>query len=188
MKEIEIAALTALFGVVTFVIGQITVKLFEPAYDLRAHFGAIARDLLVYANRDPNIATDQDRLKAFRILAAVTHEKLYRVAWYWLFRIVLGLPPRTDVVQAASLLIGLSNAQVADRRRFDTGEPAPETVEFRDMAACFSMLFGWLTRRGNYKAPAIKDTAARPAQANKSIGKFNFQTTAASGRINALVP
>ena len=59
MNELQTAAFTALFGVITFVVGQITVKLFEPAYDLRAHFGAIARDLLVYANRD-------QKLDAFR--------------------------------------------------------------------------------------------------------------------------
>jgi hypothetical protein len=112
MKEVLTAAFTALFGVVTFLVGQITVELFEPAYDLRAHFGAIARDLLVYANRDKRIASDEERLKIFRNLAGATHEKLYRVAWYPFFEAILGLPPRKAAEEAASLLIDLSNAQV----------------------------------------------------------------------------
>jgi hypothetical protein len=112
MKELVIAAVTALFGVITFIVGQITVKLFEPAYGLRGHCGAIARDLLVYANRDKSIASDEERLKIFRNLAGTTHEKLYRVVWYPFFEKFLGLPPKDAVEEAASLLLELSNAQV----------------------------------------------------------------------------
>jgi hypothetical protein len=65
MNEFLIAAFTAFLGMITYVIGQIVVKLFDPAYDLRAHFGAIARDLYLYANRHPKIATDEERLKIF---------------------------------------------------------------------------------------------------------------------------
>jgi hypothetical protein len=104
MKELLIAAFTALFGVITFIAGQITVKLFEPAYGLRGHVGAIARDLLLYANRDKRIASDEERLKIFRNLAGTTHEKLYRVVWYPFFKCYLGLPPRDAVEQAASRL------------------------------------------------------------------------------------
>jgi hypothetical protein len=133
MKEILIAALTAFFGVVTFIIGQITVKLFEPAYDLRAHLGAVARDLLIYANRDPKIASDQERLVVFRKLAGATHEKLYRVASYWLFRIILGLPPKSSVVQAASLLVGLSNAQFATQEEMAVFQPWQTSEKNREL-------------------------------------------------------
>jgi hypothetical protein len=83
MNEFLIAAFTAFLGMITYVIGQIVVKLFDPAYDLRAHFGAIARDLYLYANRHPKIATDEERLKIFRKLASTT-----------LFSVILSLPPR----------------------------------------------------------------------------------------------
>ncbi len=101
------ALLTVLIGVATFVTGQIVVKLFDPIFELRSLFGEIARDLLLYENRDDRIAEPQKRLLIFRSLAAASHEK---IGAFSLFRIV---PPKDDARTASMLLLSLSNCQVA---------------------------------------------------------------------------
>src|SRR5882724_12300192 len=56
MTALGQALLTVLIGVATFATGQIVVKLFDPIFELRSLFGEIARDLLLYENRDDRIA------------------------------------------------------------------------------------------------------------------------------------
>jgi len=48
MAAISTALLTALFGFLTFLTGQVVLKLFEPAFELRALFGEIARDFILF--------------------------------------------------------------------------------------------------------------------------------------------
>jgi hypothetical protein len=115
MTALGQALLTVLIGVATFATGQIVVKLFDPIFELRALFGEIARDLLLYENRDDKIAEPQKRLLIFRSLAAGLHEKVQKVVWYPLFSLVKIVPPKNDVRQASMLLVSLSNSQVADK-------------------------------------------------------------------------
>ena len=115
MTGLEQALLTVLISVATFVIGQILVKLFDPIFELRALFGEIARDLLLYANRDDKIAAPEKRLQIFRSLAAALHEKVQKVVWYPLFSFVKMVPPKDDVRKPSMLLVSLSNSQVASQ-------------------------------------------------------------------------
>jgi hypothetical protein len=103
---------TAIFGLLGYVLGQVFLKLIEPALEFRARIGAIARDLILYANRNVAIADDSTRLKIFREHAAVIHESLFKIPFYDQIRLPLQLPPREDVEAAAAELIGLSNLQL----------------------------------------------------------------------------
>jgi hypothetical protein len=53
---------TAIFGLLGYILGQVFLKLIEPALEFRARIGAIARDLILYANRNVPIADDSTRL------------------------------------------------------------------------------------------------------------------------------
>ncbi len=92
MTALGQALLTVLIGVATFATGQIVVKLFDPIFELRSLFGEIARDLLLYENRDDRIAEPQKRLLIFRSLAAALHEKVQKVVWYPLFFVAQDRP------------------------------------------------------------------------------------------------
>jgi hypothetical protein len=100
------AAITATFGLAAFVAGQIIVKLFEPALDLRSLFGEIARDFIV--DFGSGLAKDEKRSLVYLEHAGVIHQRIFRVAWYPIFRIMVRLPPKSDVLEAANLLIMLS--------------------------------------------------------------------------------
>ena len=102
------AVLTAALGLATFVAGQIVVKLFEPALDLRSLFGDIARDFIVDFGPGSGLAKDEKRSRVYLEHAGVIHQRIFRVAWYRFFQTVVQLPPKTDVLEAASLLIMLS--------------------------------------------------------------------------------
>jgi hypothetical protein len=107
------ALLTVLIGAATFAVGQIIVKLCDPIFELRALFGEIARDMLLYANRDDKIAGPKKRLLIFRSLSGALHEKVQKVVWYPVFSLFKILPAKKDVRKAAGLLISLSNSQIA---------------------------------------------------------------------------
>jgi hypothetical protein len=113
MTALGQALLTVLIGVATFATGQIVVKLFDPIFELRSLFGEIARNLLLYENRDDRVAEPQKRLLIFRSLAAVLHEKVQKVVWYPLFSLFRIVPPKDDARTASMLLLSLSNCQVA---------------------------------------------------------------------------
>lgn len=100
--------LTASLGLATFVAGQIVVKLFEPALDLRSLFGDIARDFIVDFGPGSGLAKDEKRSLVYLEHAGVIHQRIFRVAWYRFFQTVVQLPPKPDVLEAASLLIMLS--------------------------------------------------------------------------------
>jgi hypothetical protein len=140
------ALVTVLIGAATFATGQIFVKLCEPVFDLRSLFGEIARDLLLYENRGNRIADAQKRLLIFRSLSGALHERVQRVVWYPAFSLVKVIPPKKDVRKSSSLLIGLSNSQVAkpeelwEYRPWENQEPnqqalAPQTTRTRRTAA-----------------------------------------------------
>jgi hypothetical protein len=105
-------ALTAvLTAVLIYVSGQVLVKLMEPMLELRAIIGRIAGELLMYASRDPRIASDEDRHKHFRRLASDVFEKSTTVLGYGLFARIGVLPKKADVEEAGRKLVSLSNLQ-----------------------------------------------------------------------------
>jgi hypothetical protein len=105
------ALATVLSAILIYVLGQILVKLIEPALQLRALIGRIAGDLLMYASRDPKIASDEERQKLFRRLASDVFQSSTTVLWYGLFARLRVLPKKADVEEAARKLISLSNLQ-----------------------------------------------------------------------------
>jgi hypothetical protein len=104
--------LTAVFAVLTFIAGQIFMKLAEPALLLRGYIGIINGDLLMYANKAAAISTPRKRMILYRKHAAKLHELLALIIGYEAFSLLLGLPSKEAVREAAAQLIGLSNTQV----------------------------------------------------------------------------
>jgi hypothetical protein len=64
--ELAKLVITAVLGVLTFIAGQIFMKLAEPAVAVRGQIGVIKGDLLMYANKAKGISTPEDRLKIYR--------------------------------------------------------------------------------------------------------------------------
>jgi len=59
---------TILSAVLIYVAGQVLVRLIEPALTLRTLIGRIAGELLMHANRDPKVASDEERYRLFPFL------------------------------------------------------------------------------------------------------------------------
>jgi hypothetical protein len=97
------ALFTAALGLATFVAGQIVVKLFEPALDLRSLFGEIARDFIIDFGQGSRLADGEKRSLAYLDHAGVIRQKTFRVAWYRFFQTVVQLPPKEDVLEAAGV-------------------------------------------------------------------------------------
>jgi hypothetical protein len=108
-------AFATVFGaVLVYVLGQILVKLAEPALALRALIGRIAGDLIMYANRDKRIALNDERLKIFRRYASDLHQFSATVVSYRVFSFFRILPPKRDLEMAAKFLISFSNTQLVE--------------------------------------------------------------------------
>ena len=107
---------TVLSGVLTFVVGQILLKMFvEPVLETRKTIGQVAYML---CNRGQFIhnpgVLDLERTKAvseeMRALAAALYAQLYAVPAYPLVAPVFRLPGTERVVEAATALAGLANS------------------------------------------------------------------------------
>jgi hypothetical protein len=105
---------TTFSAVVVYVLGQVLVKLIEPALALRALIGQIAGDLVMYANRAGKIASNEERLKIFRRHASDLFRNSAAIWCYWLFQFLRIVPPKQEVEEAARLLISFSNSQLAE--------------------------------------------------------------------------
>jgi hypothetical protein len=137
MESIAIALLTALFtaafGLLSYLAGQIILKLIDPILELRALIGIIAGDLFFYANRSETITSDDERMKLFRKHSSSLYEKLYKVLHYDRVYRYFGLPTRSDVEAAASELIGLSNVQGPIKLILPDGGPWATTQRIRKL-------------------------------------------------------
>lgn len=112
------ASLTALFGIVVFVLGQITVKFFlDPIQEQAKTIGGITHALTYYANVI-DIATPEHKVEASRVyrdlsaglLTSVRVIPFYGVLEKW--RIVR---TQDQIREASNALIGLSNTAGTDR-------------------------------------------------------------------------
>jgi hypothetical protein len=107
--------LTILSGVITFVLGQLTLKLLiEPVQDFRRTIADIALALIEYANiyANPGATSSDIRKPAsadLRKLSSRLNAQMYLIPHYRLTAKVFGLPSKSEIVEAASQLIGLSN-------------------------------------------------------------------------------
>lgn len=111
---------TVVTAVITFVVGQLIVKLvIEPVQDLNRTIGKISHALIEHANvyqnpglRPPEVQTETS--SHLRKLSSQLQAHLFLVPAYsftaWLFR----LPSRNDLLEASKSLIGLSNSVFRD--------------------------------------------------------------------------
>lgn len=107
--------LTILSGVLTFVIGQIIVKLvIDPVQDMKKTIGLISHTMVERANviSNPGISKEEvmEATSAeLRKLSSQLHAHLCLVPFYSHTSRVFGLPTAVQVRSAAEALIGLSN-------------------------------------------------------------------------------
>jgi hypothetical protein len=107
--------LTVFSGVLTFVLGQLIIKLLvDPVNDFRRTVADIALVLIEYANvyANPGVAGSEVEKKVseeLRRLSSRLNAQMYLIPCYRIIAKIFGLPSRDKVVGAASDLIGLSN-------------------------------------------------------------------------------
>ena len=107
---------TVVTGVVTFVVGQLIVKLVvDPVQDLKRTIGQISHALIEHANvyQNPGLRPEEVQTEIsshLRKLSSQLQAHLYLVPAYsftaWVFR----LPSRNALLDASKFLIGLSNS------------------------------------------------------------------------------
>src|SRR3569623_345485 len=108
--------LTVLTGFVTFVLGQLAVKLvIEPVKEMRRTIGKVAHSHIERANvvANPGVLPDDvmnETSKHLRALSSELQSHLYLVPWYGVTAKVFRLPAMESILKASSYLIGLSNS------------------------------------------------------------------------------
>lgn len=107
---------TVLSGVVTYVLGQLAVKLLiDPVQEMKRTIGQVAHALIEHANVISNPGVPSREVmdvssKLLRSLSAQLQSHLYLVPGYEFSARVFGLPASANVLEATGLLIGLSNS------------------------------------------------------------------------------
>jgi hypothetical protein len=107
---------TVLSGVVTYVLGQLAVKLVvDPVQEMKRTIGQIAHALIDLANVIANPGVPSREVmdaasKHLRSLSSQLQSHLYLVPAYGTTARMFCLPGQANVVQATGLLIGLSNS------------------------------------------------------------------------------
>jgi hypothetical protein len=108
--------LTIFSGVLTFVIGQVFVKLvIEPVHELKKTLGQISHALIEHANviANPGVPSKEvidQASKQLRGLSSQLHAHLYLVPLYVVTARIFFLPSKQNVREASTNLIGLSNS------------------------------------------------------------------------------
>ena len=124
---------TVVSGVITFVIGQLVVKLvIEPVQDFKKTIGQISHALIEHAQvyLNPGVAKEEIQhgvSSQFRTLSSQLHAHLFLVPVYSLAAVIFRLPSREKVVAASKGLIGLSNSVFRDE-----GDGARHNVRRRE--------------------------------------------------------
>lgn len=107
--------ITVLSGVLTFVFGQLVVKiLLDPVQDLRKTIGQISHTLVECANviANPGVATKErmdETSDLLRKLSSQLHAHLFLIPSYNITAVFFQLPQREALLKASRNLIGLSN-------------------------------------------------------------------------------
>jgi len=108
--------LTVLSGVITFVIGQLIVKLvIDPVQEMKKTIGEISHSMVEHANviANPGVPSDEvmrDTSKHLRQLSSQLQAHLYLVPKYQKTAKIFGLPSKDKVLAASGSLLGLSNS------------------------------------------------------------------------------
>jgi hypothetical protein len=107
---------TILAGVVTFVLGQLALRLLaEPVQELKRTIADIAVTIIKYANvySNPGVTGEErenEAAREIRALASRLNAQMYLVPGYSKIHRFFGLPSKQDISQAMRHLIGISNA------------------------------------------------------------------------------
>lgn len=107
---------TVLSGVITFVIGQLIVKLIlDPVQDMKKTIGQVSHTLVErsYVIANPGVPTKENMdftSDSLRRLSSQLHAHLYIIPWYDKTSKVFCLPSKEKLLDASKALIGLSNS------------------------------------------------------------------------------
>jgi len=108
--------LTVVSGVLTYIIGQLVLKLvIEPVQELRKTIGLISHALIEHANVFSNpVGGEMEALhktsSSLRSLSSQLQSHLYLMPKYYLTAYIFRLPSHKQIRDASSALIGLSNS------------------------------------------------------------------------------
>lgn len=108
--------LTVFSGVLTYVAGQLILKLvIEPVHDMKKTIGHVSYSLIEHANVISNPGVPRQEVmdgtsKHLRRLSSEIHSHLYLVPVYPVSAAIFRLPKKGDVLEASKALIGLSNS------------------------------------------------------------------------------
>jgi hypothetical protein len=108
--------LTVMSGVVTYVLGQLVLKLaIEPVQEMRKTIAIISHSLIEHANiiQNPGVPPQEvmkETSQHLRRLSSQLHSHLYLVPCFTLTSWLFCLPTRANVLDASTALIGLSNS------------------------------------------------------------------------------
>ena len=114
-QALLISGVTLGGGFVTFLLGQIALKLIDTAIDLRSLIIEIDCDLTLHV-LDPDVAKLDERYRIFRRHDARLQAVASKIIGYWLGQILFGLPPRENVLMAGRKLLDLA-VSVADSQQ-----------------------------------------------------------------------
>lgn len=108
--------LTVLSGVITYVAGQIIIKLIiDPVQEMKNTIGQISHALIEHANviSNPGVPSQEvmhETSKHLRKLSSKLQSHLYLIPKYNMIAKVFLLPKQEKILEASSSLIGLSNS------------------------------------------------------------------------------
>ena len=127
--------LTVISGVITYVLGQLAVKLvIDPVQETKKTIGQIALALIERANVVANPGVSErvvidETAKHFRQLSSQLQSHLYLVPCYKVTAMIFRLPAVENVLKSTSYLIGLSNSlHRTDDRVYESNAKRAEAI------------------------------------------------------------
>jgi hypothetical protein len=113
-------------GLITFLAGQIFLKLLDAAIELRSIIAEIDCDLTLYLI-DPSVAKAEERYRIFRRQSGRLQAAAWKVLVYEYFEDLLQLPPREDVQKAAEKLLQLAVFDAESEKNYEVGKFARDS-------------------------------------------------------------
>lgn len=113
--------LTVISGVLTFVVGQLILKLvIEPVHAMKKTIAHVSHSLIEHANVIANPGVPRKEVmdntsKHLRKLSSEIQSHLYLVPIYPVSAAIFRLPKKRDVLEASKALLGLSNSVFSAR-------------------------------------------------------------------------
>lgn len=108
--------LTVMSGVITYVVGQLVMKLVvEPVHEMKKTIGLISHSLVEHADviHNPGVPSEEiirSTSKHLRNLSSQLHGHLYLVPFYKFTAKIFFLPSQEKILSASNALMGLSNS------------------------------------------------------------------------------